>query len=164
MDNKIWTEPLIQVMADWTSHKSKGGLNHWYLTFYRLLSQLFLTYGNQLANQVWAPAVPATEQLRPESSDEERLKFIQDKYSKGRYRRVHTLTSTHSQMNQVWLSYFYRLVFVNEIHCVKIFTSNQKHMNHIFMYIFSTFISEFRKKISFPTWPIGYRQNVNADI
>ncbi|KAM8741507.1 arf-GAP with Rho-GAP domain, ANK repeat and PH domain-containing protein 1 isoform 2-T3 [Acanthopagrus schlegelii] len=73
MDNKIWTEPLIQ---------------------------LFLTYGNQLANQVWAPAVPATEQLRPESSDEERLKFIQDKYSKGRYRRVHALTSSHSQMNQ----------------------------------------------------------------
>ncbi|XP_073334887.1 arf-GAP with Rho-GAP domain, ANK repeat and PH domain-containing protein 1 isoform X2 [Pagrus major] len=73
MDSKIWTEPLIQ---------------------------LFLTYGNRLANQVWAPAVPATEQLRPESSDEERLKFILDKYSKGRYRRVHALTSSHSQMNQ----------------------------------------------------------------
>ncbi|XP_039633654.1 arf-GAP with Rho-GAP domain, ANK repeat and PH domain-containing protein 1 isoform X1 [Perca fluviatilis] len=67
MDNKIWTEPLLQ---------------------------LFLRYGNRLANQVWAPAVPAAEQLRPESSDEERSKFIQDKYSRGRYRRVHPLTSS----------------------------------------------------------------------
>nr|XP_046266473.1 arf-GAP with Rho-GAP domain, ANK repeat and PH domain-containing protein 1 isoform X2 [Scatophagus argus] len=73
MDNKVWTEPLIQ---------------------------LFLSYGNRLANEVWAPAVPAAEQLRPESSDEERSKFIQDKYSRGRYRRVHTLTSSHSLMDQ----------------------------------------------------------------
>lgn len=122
-------------MADWTSHKSKGGLNHWYVTFYRLLSQLFLTYGNQLANQVWAPAVPATEQLRPESSDEERLKFIQDKYSKGRYRRVHALTSSHSQMNQVWLSYFYRLVFVNEIHCKDFYQQPKTYESHIYVHI-----------------------------
>ncbi|KAI3373370.1 hypothetical protein L3Q82_006663 [Scortum barcoo] len=73
MDNKIWTEPLIQ---------------------------LFITYGNRLANQVWAPAVPAAEQLRPEASDEERSKFIQDKYSRGRYRRVHALTSSLSLMDQ----------------------------------------------------------------
>ncbi|XP_044078447.1 arf-GAP with Rho-GAP domain, ANK repeat and PH domain-containing protein 1 [Siniperca chuatsi] len=73
MDNKVWTEPVIQ---------------------------LFVTYGNRLANQVWAPAVPAAEQLRPESSDEERSKFIQDKYSRGRYRRVHALTSSHSLMDQ----------------------------------------------------------------
>ncbi|XP_069572651.1 arf-GAP with Rho-GAP domain, ANK repeat and PH domain-containing protein 1 [Brachyistius frenatus] len=73
MDNKVWTEPLIQ---------------------------LFFTYGNRLANQVWAPAVPAAEQLRPESTDEERSKFIQDKYSRGRYRRVHALTSFHSLMDQ----------------------------------------------------------------
>nr|XP_024657510.1 arf-GAP with Rho-GAP domain, ANK repeat and PH domain-containing protein 3-like [Maylandia zebra] len=73
MDNKIWTEPLIQ---------------------------LFVTYGNQLANQVWAPAVPAAEQLRPESTDEERSKFIKDKYSRGRYRRVHALASFPSMMEQ----------------------------------------------------------------
>ncbi|XP_070773991.1 arf-GAP with Rho-GAP domain, ANK repeat and PH domain-containing protein 1 isoform X2 [Enoplosus armatus] len=73
MDNKIWTEPVIQ---------------------------LFVTYGNRLANQVWAPAVPAADQLRPESSDVERSKFIQDKYSRGRYRRVHPLTSSHSLMDQ----------------------------------------------------------------
>ncbi|KAM9348690.1 arf-GAP with Rho-GAP domain, ANK repeat and PH domain-containing protein 1 [Symphorus nematophorus] len=73
MDNKVWTEPLIQ---------------------------LFVSYGNQLANQVWAPVVPAAEQLRPESSDEERSKFIQDKYSRGRYRRVHALTSSLSLMQQ----------------------------------------------------------------
>ncbi|XP_045896923.1 arf-GAP with Rho-GAP domain, ANK repeat and PH domain-containing protein 1 isoform X2 [Micropterus dolomieu] len=73
MDNKIWTEPLIQ---------------------------LFVNYGNSLANQVWAPAVPAAERLRPESSDKQRSKFIQDKYSRGRYRRVHALTSSPSQMDQ----------------------------------------------------------------
>ncbi|XP_030602451.1 arf-GAP with Rho-GAP domain, ANK repeat and PH domain-containing protein 1 [Archocentrus centrarchus] len=73
MDNKIWTEPLIQ---------------------------LFVTYGNQLANQVWAPAVPAVEQLLPESTDEERSKFIKDKYSSGRYRRAHALASFPSMMEQ----------------------------------------------------------------
>nr|XP_043898479.1 arf-GAP with Rho-GAP domain, ANK repeat and PH domain-containing protein 1 isoform X2 [Solea senegalensis] len=73
MDNKVWTEPLIQ---------------------------LFVIYGNRLANQVWAAAVPAAEQLLPESSDEERSKFIQDKYSRGCYRRVHSLTSTQSLMDQ----------------------------------------------------------------
>ncbi|KAM7397380.1 hypothetical protein PAMA_005606 [Pampus argenteus] len=74
MDNKVWTEPLIQ---------------------------LFVAYGNRLANQVWAPAVPAAEQLRPEASDEERSKFIQDKYSRGRYRQVHPLAASRSLMDQV---------------------------------------------------------------
>ncbi|KAF0022897.1 hypothetical protein F2P81_024878 [Scophthalmus maximus] len=74
MDNKVWTEPLLQ---------------------------LFVTHGNRLANQVWAAAVPAAEQLLPESPDEERSKFIQDKYGRGRYRRVHPLTSSLSLMDQV---------------------------------------------------------------
>ncbi|XP_070712118.1 arf-GAP with Rho-GAP domain, ANK repeat and PH domain-containing protein 1 [Pempheris klunzingeri] len=73
LDRKVWTQPLIQ---------------------------LFVTYGNRLANQVWAPAVPAGEQLRPESSDEERSKFIQDKYCRGRYRRVHALASSRPLMDQ----------------------------------------------------------------
>ncbi|XP_054610513.1 arf-GAP with Rho-GAP domain, ANK repeat and PH domain-containing protein 1 isoform X2 [Dunckerocampus dactyliophorus] len=73
MDNKVWTEPLIQ---------------------------LFVTYGNRLANQVWAPLVPPAEQIRPESSDEHRSKFIQDKYSRGRYRRVHALASSSGLMQQ----------------------------------------------------------------
>lgn len=73
MDSKVWTEPLLQ---------------------------LFVSYGNRLANQVWAPAVPAAEQLRPESTTEERSQFIQDKYSRGRYRRVHALTSSPSMMEQ----------------------------------------------------------------
>lgn len=73
MDNKVWTELLIQ---------------------------LFVTYGNRLANQVWAPVVPAEEQLRPESPEEERSKFIQDKYSRGRYRRVHALASSQPLMEQ----------------------------------------------------------------
>lgn len=63
--------------------------------------QLFVTYGNQLANQIWAPAVPAVEQLLPDSSDEERSKFIQNKYCRGRYRRVHVLASSHTLMDQV---------------------------------------------------------------
>ncbi|XP_076605795.1 arf-GAP with Rho-GAP domain, ANK repeat and PH domain-containing protein 1 [Chaetodon auriga] len=73
MDSKVWTEPLIQ---------------------------LFVSYGNRLANQVWAPAVPAGEQLRPESSDEDRSTFIQDKYSRGRYRRVHALAPSRTLMDE----------------------------------------------------------------
>ncbi|KAM9728606.1 arf-GAP with Rho-GAP domain, ANK repeat and PH domain-containing protein 1 isoform 2-T3 [Menidia menidia] len=73
MDSKVWTEPLMQ---------------------------LFVAYGNRLANQIWAPAVPAAEQLSPESNDEERSKFIQEKYGRGRYRRVHALTSSCSMMDQ----------------------------------------------------------------
>ncbi|XP_008400055.1 arf-GAP with Rho-GAP domain, ANK repeat and PH domain-containing protein 1 [Poecilia reticulata] len=73
MDNKTWTEPLLQ---------------------------LFVAYGNRLANQVWAPAVPAADQLHPEATEQERAAFIQNKYSRGRYRRVHALTSSRSMMNQ----------------------------------------------------------------
>lgn len=73
MDTKAWTEPLLQ---------------------------LFVAYGNQLANQVWAPAVPVHEQLRPEATDDERSKFIQDKYNRGRYKRVHPLSSSPSMMEQ----------------------------------------------------------------
>lgn len=46
--------------------------------------------------------MPAAEQLCPESSDEERSKFIQYKYGKGRYRRVHPLAASQSLMDQVW--------------------------------------------------------------
>uniref|UniRef100_H3C5S6 Arf-GAP with Rho-GAP domain, ANK repeat and PH domain-containing protein 1-like n=1 Tax=Tetraodon nigroviridis TaxID=99883 RepID=H3C5S6_TETNG len=76
MDNKVWTEPLVQ---------------------------LFVTYGNRLSTQVWAPAVPAVEQLQPDSSDEERSKFIQEKYSRGRYRRVHALAYSQPLMDQTHL-------------------------------------------------------------
>ncbi|XP_051902987.1 arf-GAP with Rho-GAP domain, ANK repeat and PH domain-containing protein 1 [Hippocampus zosterae] len=73
MDNKVWTEPLVQ---------------------------LFVAHGNRLANQVWAPLIPAAEKIAPEASDESRSKFIQDKYSKGRYRRVHALASSAEAMQQ----------------------------------------------------------------
>ncbi|KAM9333293.1 uncharacterized protein KZ484_018319 isoform 1-T1 [Pholidichthys leucotaenia] len=73
MDSKVWTEPLIQ---------------------------LLITYGNWLANQVWAPAVPAAEQLRPDSTEDERSKFIKDKYKRGCYRRVHGLASSPTKMEQ----------------------------------------------------------------
>ncbi|XP_054586989.2 arf-GAP with Rho-GAP domain, ANK repeat and PH domain-containing protein 1 isoform X2 [Nothobranchius furzeri] len=72
-DNKVWTEPLIQ---------------------------LFITYGNHLANQVWASTVPAREQLHPQSTDEERSTFVQNKYRKGCYKRLHALSSSRSMMNQ----------------------------------------------------------------
>lgn len=50
---------------------------------------------------MWAPAVPAVEQLQPDSSDEERSKFILEKYSRGRYRRVHALAYSQPLMDQV---------------------------------------------------------------
>lgn len=105
------TEPLICVRED--------ELNQSYMIFNPFLFQLFVTYGNRLANQVWAPAVPAGQQLRPESSDEERSTFIQDKYSRGRYRRVHALASSRSLMDQVWVFYSHRLMYVDYIYrCV----------------------------------------------
>lgn len=73
MDNKVWSVALIQ---------------------------LFVSYGNHTANQIWAPVVPAMEQLSPDSSDEERSKFIHDKYSRGRYRRLHALSSSQDLMDQ----------------------------------------------------------------
>ncbi|XP_072315786.1 arf-GAP with Rho-GAP domain, ANK repeat and PH domain-containing protein 1 [Eucyclogobius newberryi] len=73
MDSKVWTEALIQ---------------------------LFVSLGNRAANQIWAPVVPATEQLRPDSLDEERSKFIYDKYCKGRYRHLHALSSSQDLMDQ----------------------------------------------------------------
>lgn len=73
MDSRVWSEALIQV---------------------------FVSYGNRAPNQIWAPVVPATEQLSPDSSDEERSKFIQDKYSRGRYRRLHALSSSQDLMDQ----------------------------------------------------------------
>ncbi|KAG7279684.1 hypothetical protein CRUP_025787 [Coryphaenoides rupestris] len=46
LDSKVWTEPLIQ---------------------------LFVCYGNRVANQIWSPAVPAAEQLLPAASDEKSI-------------------------------------------------------------------------------------------
>ncbi|XP_077448186.1 arf-GAP with Rho-GAP domain, ANK repeat and PH domain-containing protein 1 isoform X2 [Stigmatopora argus] len=73
MDSKVWTEPLIQ---------------------------LFVAHGNRLGNQVWGTLVPTAEQIGPDASDESRSKFIQDKYGKGRYRRVHALASSTELMQQ----------------------------------------------------------------
>ncbi|KAM4620442.1 arf-GAP with Rho-GAP domain, ANK repeat and PH domain-containing protein 1 [Polymixia lowei] len=73
LDNKVWTEPLIQ---------------------------LFIRYGNRVANQVWSPIIPASEQLHADSPTEERSKFIQDKYTRGRYRVPHPLASSHTLLNQ----------------------------------------------------------------
>lgn len=105
MDNKVWTEPLLQVRWGWTTDTGEGGYSLFFCPSVRfnllILFQLFVTHGNRLANQVWAAAVPAAEQLLPESPDEERSKFIQDKYGRGRYRRVHPLTSSLSLMDQV---------------------------------------------------------------
>ncbi|KAM9788515.1 arf-GAP with Rho-GAP domain, ANK repeat and PH domain-containing protein 1 [Neosynchiropus ocellatus] len=73
LDNKVWTEPLMQ---------------------------LFVAYGNRLANQVWAPAVPAAEQLSPDASDSVRSEFIQKKYSLGRYKRLHALAMSPQLMGE----------------------------------------------------------------
>lgn len=73
MDNKVWTEPLMQ---------------------------LFVAYGNRLANQVWAPAVPAAEQMSPNASDSVRSEFIRNKYTMGRYKRLHTLATSPQLMEE----------------------------------------------------------------
>ncbi|CAL8238511.1 unnamed protein product, partial [Lota lota] len=73
LDSKVWSEPLIQ---------------------------LFVCYGNRVANQIWSPAVPADEQLLPAASDEERSEFIRNKYARGRYRKPHPLASSPALLYQ----------------------------------------------------------------
>ncbi|KAJ8390589.1 hypothetical protein AAFF_G00101950 [Aldrovandia affinis] len=73
MDNKVWTEPLIQ---------------------------LFVLYGNKVANDVWGHNVPAAEQILPDATPDERNAFIKAKYNKGLYRRAHPLASSQKLLNQ----------------------------------------------------------------
>ncbi|XP_048018040.1 arf-GAP with Rho-GAP domain, ANK repeat and PH domain-containing protein 1 isoform X2 [Megalobrama amblycephala] len=72
MDKKVWTEDLIQ---------------------------LFLTLGNERANQFWAANVPPSEALNLNSSSEERRRFITAKYREGKYRRYHPLFGNQRELN-----------------------------------------------------------------
>ncbi|XP_051535448.1 arf-GAP with Rho-GAP domain, ANK repeat and PH domain-containing protein 1 isoform X2 [Myxocyprinus asiaticus] len=72
MDKKVWTEELIQ---------------------------LFLTLGNERANQFWAANVPPSEALMVISSSEERRRFITAKYCEGKYRRYHPLFGNQKELN-----------------------------------------------------------------
>lgn len=72
MDKKVWTEDLIQ---------------------------LFLTLGNERANQFWAANVPPSEALAVDSSSEERRRFIAAKYREGKYRRYHPLFGNQRELN-----------------------------------------------------------------
>ncbi|XP_048839449.1 arf-GAP with Rho-GAP domain, ANK repeat and PH domain-containing protein 1 isoform X2 [Brienomyrus brachyistius] len=73
LDSKVWTNPLIQ---------------------------LFMQYGNKAANDVWGYSVPATEQIQPDSSPNQRAAFTKAKYCRGRYKRPHPLASSLKLMNQ----------------------------------------------------------------
>ncbi|XP_051520901.1 arf-GAP with Rho-GAP domain, ANK repeat and PH domain-containing protein 1-like isoform X2 [Myxocyprinus asiaticus] len=72
MDKKVWTEDLIQ---------------------------LFVTLGNERANQFWAANVPPSEALKVISSSEERRSFITAKYREGKYRRYHPLFGNQRELN-----------------------------------------------------------------
>ncbi|TRY85124.1 hypothetical protein DNTS_006329 [Danionella cerebrum] len=72
MDRKVWTEELIQ---------------------------LFLSIGNERANQFWAANVPPSEELTLNSSSEERRRFITAKYREGKYRRYHPLFGNQRELN-----------------------------------------------------------------
>lgn len=73
LDSKVWTDPLIQ---------------------------LFVLHGNRASREVWGHSVPAAEQILPDCSVGQRSEFIQAKYSRGRYRRVHPLASNQTLLNQ----------------------------------------------------------------
>ncbi|XP_030632660.1 arf-GAP with Rho-GAP domain, ANK repeat and PH domain-containing protein 1 [Chanos chanos] len=72
MDKKVWTEDMIQ---------------------------LFLSLGNERANQFWAANVPPSEALTPSSSSEERRRFITAKYREGKYRRYHPLFGNQKELD-----------------------------------------------------------------
>ncbi|XP_067085348.1 arf-GAP with Rho-GAP domain, ANK repeat and PH domain-containing protein 1 isoform X2 [Osmerus mordax] len=69
LDSKVWTDPLIQ---------------------------LFVLHGNQASGDVWGHNVPAAEQILPDCSVQQRSEFIQAKYRRGRYRRLHPLASNQT--------------------------------------------------------------------
>ncbi|KTG46149.1 hypothetical protein cypCar_00011800 [Cyprinus carpio] len=73
LDNKVWTEPLIQ---------------------------LFVLYGNKAANSVWGHSIPPMEQIGPDVSPDQRLEFILAKYHKGLYRKAHPLATSQKLLDQ----------------------------------------------------------------
>ncbi|XP_042604445.1 arf-GAP with Rho-GAP domain, ANK repeat and PH domain-containing protein 3-like isoform X3 [Cyprinus carpio] len=73
LDNKVWTEPLIQ---------------------------LFVLYGNKAASSVWGHSIPPTEQIGPDVSPDQRLEFILAKYRKGLYRKAHPLAANQKLLDQ----------------------------------------------------------------
>ncbi|XP_030600008.1 arf-GAP with Rho-GAP domain, ANK repeat and PH domain-containing protein 1 isoform X2 [Archocentrus centrarchus] len=72
MDKKVWTEELIQ---------------------------LFLMIGNERANSFWAANVPPSEALTLSSCNEDRRRFITNKYRQGKYRRYHPLYGNQTELN-----------------------------------------------------------------
>ncbi|XP_068122674.1 arf-GAP with Rho-GAP domain, ANK repeat and PH domain-containing protein 1 isoform X3 [Hyperolius riggenbachi] len=73
MDNKIWTEELIQ---------------------------LFLKIGNEVSNKFWAANVPPSEAINAWSGVQERKTFITAKYREGKYRRYHQLFGNQAELNK----------------------------------------------------------------
>lgn len=73
MDNKIWTEELIQ---------------------------LFLELGNEVSNRFWAANVPPSEAINAWSGVQERKIFIAAKYREGKYRRYHQLFGNQAELNK----------------------------------------------------------------
>ncbi|XP_051733518.1 arf-GAP with Rho-GAP domain, ANK repeat and PH domain-containing protein 1 isoform X3 [Ctenopharyngodon idella] len=73
LDNKVWTEPLIQ---------------------------LFVLYGNKAAKSVWGHNIPPAEQIRPDVSPDQRTEFILAKYRKGLYHKAHPLAASQKLLDQ----------------------------------------------------------------
>ncbi|KAM4796199.1 LOW QUALITY PROTEIN: arf-GAP with Rho-GAP domain, ANK repeat and PH domain-containing protein 1 [Rhinophrynus dorsalis] len=73
MDNKVWTEELIQ---------------------------LFQKIDNGVSNRFWAANVPPSEAIDMRSNTQERKKFVTAKYREGKYRRYHQLFGNQSELNK----------------------------------------------------------------
>ncbi|XP_056417038.1 arf-GAP with Rho-GAP domain, ANK repeat and PH domain-containing protein 1 isoform X2 [Hyla sarda] len=73
MDNKIWTEELIE---------------------------LFLTLSNEVSNKFWAANVPPSEAIDEGSSAQERKTYVVAKYREGKYRRYHPLFGNQQELNK----------------------------------------------------------------
>uniref|UniRef100_A0A8C5MGV4 ArfGAP with RhoGAP domain, ankyrin repeat and PH domain 1 n=1 Tax=Leptobrachium leishanense TaxID=445787 RepID=A0A8C5MGV4_9ANUR len=73
MDNKVWTDELIQ---------------------------LFLELGNGVSNKFWAANVPPSEAINAVSGTYERQTYITAKYREGKYRRYHQLFANPTELNK----------------------------------------------------------------
>ncbi|KAJ1214669.1 hypothetical protein NDU88_002287 [Pleurodeles waltl] len=64
------------------------------------LVELFIVVGNKKANSFWAANLHPDKQLRPDSTQEQRQRFIAQKYKEGRFRKLLPSSLSQQQLNE----------------------------------------------------------------
>ncbi|XP_078534485.1 arf-GAP with Rho-GAP domain, ANK repeat and PH domain-containing protein 2 [Lissotriton helveticus] len=64
------------------------------------LVELFIVVGNKKANSFWAANLQPEKQLHPESTQDQRQRFITQKYKEGRFRKLLPSSLSQQQLNE----------------------------------------------------------------